>query len=529
MFKLKPIPVACGMALAAISGSSFAAAPGACANGVATVDVFLSGASAPQALLAGIANNILTAGYTAVFSKASGSVSAGTDYRAYCGTTSVALASTLTGSAPIAAGTAVRLVNRSKGGSIFGVSPVAKNQLLEIMDFASTGTVCVAVTNTDHSFECDENAVPSRVPDFGVSDVEPQLFKNPYNTCPTCNPPVTQLGPTGLARLTIRQGTQVIFGVAATTNIGGSVKFTNAAIASILSGAYTDWSQVDGALTGNIVACRRDAGSGTQATSNQFFEVWPCAQGNIANSAVVAPKAMVNSAGFNAQYPDLHFGTGAQTDPILIDPSVGPTYVDNPATGGVRNCLFRAQAGSDFDFQFLDDKWYRVQFSVGGPYKALGWLSIENQNTTATDAHLGDAAAVATFRLLNGEPAAGWPTGVSSNGNTQLAAQKGEYTAVFENTYQYNNQRLGAADPGFAGEGINPAPALPGQVITFFDNFIKQAESNAVLTTLTPDNRKQSVLAIPGIAGNPTPNPGVNIVSKWSRNGNSCRPPIFKF
>ena len=525
MFKLKPIPVACGMALAAISGSSFAVAPGQCANGVATVDVFLSGASAPQALLAGIANNILAPGYDVVFSPVSGSTAAGTDYRAYCGPTNVLLTSTVPGNANIPAGTVVRLVNRARGGSVYGVTPVGKNQALETLDLSSSA--CIAATAAGRNYDCIENPVPSRVPDFGVSDIEPQMFKSPYNTCAGCVPSITQLGTTGLGRLTIRQGTQVIFGIGVTTNIPNTVKFNNTNVASILSGAYADWSQVDGSLSGNIVACRRDQGSGTQASSNEYFEGWPCSQGNFANSAIVGAKFMSDSAGYRES------GTGTNADPFIINPNPvggGPTYVENPTSGAVRNCLFYAQAGQDYLFQFLDDKWYKVTFSNGGPYKALGWLSIESQNTTNTDALFGVAVSpAATFRLLNGEPAAGWPTGASSNANTQLAAQKGEYTAVFENTYQYNTLRLTGADPGFAGEGINPAAQLPGQVITFMDNFIRQAESNTVLQTLSPDNRKQSVLAIPGIASNPTPNPGVNIVSKWSRNGNSCRPGIFKF
>ena len=327
----------------------------------------------------------------------------------------------------------------------------------------------------------------NRKPDFGVSDVEPQMFKSPLNV----EFGQTQLSATELAKFsgTIKPGYQVIFGPAVTLNLG-ITDLSRTQVASLLTGAYVTWDQVGAAIDTPVVVCRRVQGSGTQASFNQYFLNFPCAANNIAQSGNLSPTRMSDSAGFGVG------GTGASSgDPILIDPSLGPTTVENPASGDVRSCLIAAQNGADHSFKGDDGKFYKVQFSKpGGPYGAIGVLSLDSKGNTGYGAQW-------TFSKLNGiDP------------QVQTNSQVGLYDFVLENTFQRKNDK------------VYPS----GNYLSLINLFIAKSQSEAILRAIANANVRASVLAVPN-GTNPTPNPGTNITSKWTRNTNSCKPAQFVF
>lgn len=478
--KLKPIFTACGLAFAALSTQAWAAAPGNCAGTSANfdIDVYLTGASAPQNSLAGIAAEIFNAGFTVVYDNGTAG-SKGASYRAYCGTLNATVG-------PALAGKKVRFLNRARGGSVWGVNAVARDQAIASLNFADAA--CAASALTGVNFECSEAgddfnaAAPgNRKPDFGVSDVEPSMFKGPINV----EFGQTQLTTAELAKFTgtVKPGYQVIFGAALTNNVG-LTDLSKTQIASLLTGAYVTWDQAGSALPNPVTVCRRVQGSGTQASFNNYFLGFPCAANNIAQSGNLSPTRMADSAGYGVG------GSGTDVDPILIDPSFGPTTVENPASGDVRSCLVNAQNGTDYTFKGDDGKFYKVLFSApGGPYGAIGVLSLDSKGNTGFGTQW-------TFSKINGiDPI------------VQANSQVGLYDFVLENTFQRKNDKV-----------------YPNaNYVTFINLFVQKAQSEPILRAISNVNARASVLGLPN-GVNPTPAPGTNITSKWTRGGNSCSP-----
>ena len=162
--KFTKIAVACSLAVAAMSAQAVTV-PGAAS---ATI-IYMSGASAPDNFLSSVVTTMFTGTVTSV-------TDGTTNYRAFIGTAAPGMPG---------AGTTIALIKRSAGGSAFGVDPVAKGQAIKWLNITSAN--CTAVTAT--SYTCPvEGTDPvgatngtGRVPDFGVSDVEPAMFKAPYN------------------------------------------------------------------------------------------------------------------------------------------------------------------------------------------------------------------------------------------------------------------------------------------------------------------------------------------------------------
>src|SRR4051794_40134341 len=134
--KLKTIHLAGAVALAAFSSASWAVAPGACAGSTFDIDIYLTGASAVQNSLAGIVAEIMNPGFTVVFDNGT-SGTKGSAYRAYCGT--------LNASTGALSGKKIRLLNRARGGSVFGVNPVARDQAIATLNFADATCAASAI------------------------------------------------------------------------------------------------------------------------------------------------------------------------------------------------------------------------------------------------------------------------------------------------------------------------------------------------------------------------------------------------
>lgn len=381
--KLNKLSVACALACTTFAGQSLALTPTQLPG---STEVFISGASAQQLTLGHISNNLFPTTSEHVYFNDVGVIGTfekGTDgknYRAYTGTLSAAV-----GSVP--AGTKVVILNRAKGGSVWGVNPVANAEKIEsmVLDTScvlSTSADAVAVhpngvylcPNVIGSDTTTADPVGSRIPDAGVSDVEPALFVG-INLA-TGQAPLTA---TQLAKLTVSGQNAVIFGIAATNNVT-LPSLSRAQVTSMLTGSYLSWSQVDPALPAQgVTVCRRVQGSGSQAAANAYFTQYPCSKG-----------ALVPA-------------TNANNDPVS-----GYTVVMNSTAGDVAACLNTAQAAGK---------------------RAIGILATERLPSGTDGWH---------YVSLDGV------NPVGANPNLEVTATKGQYDWSVEQSMQWLNTVSGA-------------------------------------------------------------------------------------
>lgn len=498
LFKLNPLAAACAAALSLSAGQAMALT----AFEAPDVNIYLSGASAPQNLLGEVANKLFdsTQGIFVYHDNNATTANFGDDgrsYRAYFGVVKndPSIRESLRGKK-------VLLVNRAKGGSVWGVNPVARAEAIATMKIDSGS--CALNSGIYRCPEVGNDLTPTadnRIPDFGVSDVEPNMFKGPLNV----EFGATQLTP---AEAAVFSGTQfgansLMMGIVATNAVPDTLPISHAEYGAMLSGLIGDWSQVaDGSTTGPVAVCRRVQGSGTQASYNWFFNNFPCAKDGLhGTSASTVPARMLDSAG----YDGAHAGTSG--DPIVIDPSAGYTVVENPSSGNVRDCLARAQSGTDHTFTGDDGKVYKVQFSKAPATKAIGVLSLDS---------LGSTSSGWSFRALDG---AGKLTGVGSfactNTNqlecgiapTKANHREGRYDFAVELSFQYRNTT------------VNAVPALSGVKKDVADEFIELIGDPTVLNTLAA-GPKEATIALP-INYDPTTNSNV---AKATHFGNTCAP-----
>lgn len=522
--KLNKLAAASALVFAGLSGQAMATLNAGdttpfVAAATPAIDVYLSGASAPQNILGALAATLFGANtnsttfnnYFILYDNAvSGAV--GASYRAYQGR--LIQNFTINGNT-LTAGTMVRLTDRAKGGSVWGVNPLGRSMSVyvssEVRPAGSTdpnlavasalgqskGLVawmpitaanCTAApAGSDHGYRCGEqgnddakhpngNVFPSRyidgrLPDFGVSDVEPRMFKDPLNV---------EFGQTALenpAVLTPFAVSGLLFGVAATPTVPTAINFNRAILSGLLSGDITDWTTLDSTLGGNtqVVICRRVQGSGTQATFNAYANNFPCGTASLYGSGSTTPLRMSDSAG----YDDSVAGT------ITVDPSLGLTVIENPSSGNVRTCLQRANAGGVHSFTSDDGRAVTVNFGAGG-YRAIGNLSFDSAPT-----------ADWSFRTLSGV--------VGDKANMR----SGAYDFWSELSMQYHPTIYSA---------------FPPNKRTFIDLFINRAGDPAVLNAISSTQLRNATAALPiSYVPDEVTATGQN-VTRVTRFGNSCSP-----
>lgn len=486
--KLNKIAASCALALAAMSGQAYALT----AFDTPDVDLFLSGASAPQNILAGVASSMFDPGFFVFYDDAGTPATMNSDdgknYRAYFGVVK-------TGNGALS-GKKVMLQHRGKGGSVWGVDPVARKQGIANMNVsAATCTVNTTGTATTYGYACAargedltySTALPNRVPDFGVSDLEPNMFKGPYNV----EPGATQLSQAEAATLTNFGTNAVMFGVPVTSSVGAAAYISKAAFGGMLNGDVQDWTLVDASLAPaggktQVIVCRRVQGSGTQATYNSMFSHFPCETGSIAGSGNIAPATAASSASIVLGTT----GTGTAADPFILNPADGYTVVENSSSGAVRTCLQAAARGNKTNdtvngvnpitFQAGDGKYYKIDFGTGG-YGATGILSMESAGSENGW----------SFRALDG---------VAPTKANMLAAK---YDLVVEQSIQYRTD----------------TPA--GLKKDFMNLFITKAGDPNVLLGISNVAVRNSVAALPIGANDPTTNSNVMVGTRY---GNSCSP-----
>jgi len=493
--KYTKIALACGLAFAAMSAQ--AAGPTIPAG---TKVVFLSGASAPDNFLADISASMLT-GVTAIRSNDSGIL-----HRAFLGKAAAGIPG-------VAVGTDILFIKRSKGGSVYGVDPIARGQRIETLDFNN----CVVGT-APYAWSCGTKGIDpgvaghetaantGLVADFGVSDVEPALFQEPYNT--ENGQPALTAAERG--RLSNKPVNQIMMGIVATNAVADTTHISRSQYGAMLAGKLDTWEQVDGSSS-PVVVCRRVNGSGTQTSYNWFFTGFPC---NAASSgfADTPPASADNSYGFDGA----HAGTAA--DPFIIDPTAGLTIIENSGSGDVRNCLKAAQAGTDFTVTGSNNQVYKVLFSaVGGPSKAIGVLSLDSYNNANA------AGSGFTFRHLDGAGSFNGATQTSSAGATGIAPSKanllnGKYDFAVELSMQARNATVTNAN----GDVVAPITA-DAVKNAFYNEFVKRAGSTRYTgndggTFTAVPNAFASLPQFTSYATKPA------FVSKFSRNGNTCAP-----
>jgi hypothetical protein len=349
-----------------------------------------------------------------------------------------------------------------------------------------------------------------QVEDFGVSDVEPAMFKGPYNI----EFGQTALTATEAGRLTPAAVNVLMMGIVATAAVPATTYISRQDYGSMLSGVVQDWSQIDSTITtGNtqVVVCRRVQGSGTQTSYNWFFNNFPC-QGAF-GGAVPPARMLDNSAGVDLA----HAGTVA--DPILIDPTAGYTVVENSGSGNVRDCLVRADNRTDYNFLGDDNRNYRIRFSLGGatPFRAIGVLSLDSY--TATSNTMDPTGATKwSYRMLDGAGIFNPTTQLVSAGpGTGIAPSKanlmtGKYDFAVELSMQYRNQSV----TNLHGDVV---PAASGLTLEFINEFISRAGDPAF-------NTVNATAALPGIYVPTLDANGVptNNVARGTRSANTCTP-----
>lgn len=496
--QINKLVAACAIAFAGVSSQAFALG----AFDTPDLKIHLSGASAPDNFLETLATGMFVgAKGTDWFAFVDNSVD-GKEQRAFFGV----MKGTVDGVPASLAAKKVLFIKRSTGGSVFGVNPVARAEALAILKVDSS--VCTATTGT-YNYKCPVVGVDpgigaptgdELVPDFGVSDVSPALFKEPFNV----EFGKTQLSPAEVAGMTVKQVNTLAMGLAVTNAVPATTYFSRAIYGALLSGNIGAWAPdaLDPTLAhagaaaaptaGNqVVVCRRVPGSGTQTSYNWFFNNFPCTTGSIAGSGQTAPTRMADSA---SGIDTAHAGTEA--DPYVVDPSVGYTVLENSSSGNVADCMKKAAAGGVHKFKDEQGIWHQADFGTGG-YGAIAVLSVDSLDKT------GNGATQYSYRSIDGagmyydSDSTTTVTPVSTGTGVHPSKSnliEGKYEFASELTMQYRND-------------------LAGLKKTFADFFIARAGAPAF-------NTKAWVAALPP-AYDPTTTANV---AKATRNGNMCAP-----
>ena len=306
--------LAAGMALNA--GSAFALAP----TETPDIEISLSGATAQDNNVGALFKELCVAGSLDEY-RDGPSGTAGGNHRAYfcrLDTSKVTGLSTTTPKVLFHKTSTTKTASGSIGGSGIGVNPVMLKQAVDVM--AINNGNCLAPTGSESYWRCritQPGDTASKVPDAGVSDVNPEMFTGP-NT-PTGVAPVDAGQAAKL--LEVKSGGTLVFGIPVTLEFRNALQraqidqgelasdcagqeseacmpsLSKQLIASLMTGQIGKWDLVkagkggsskpltdyaDGKTTDSkVYVCRRTNGSGTQATLNAKILNAPCTAGAV--------------------------------------------------------------------------------------------------------------------------------------------------------------------------------------------------------------------------------------------------------
>jgi ABC-type phosphate transport system substrate-binding protein len=498
-----------GQASAQLSGANLTTVTNAkTAAGGARV-LYISGASAVQGGFNQIAGTLLQAGFIRFQSPSAN------DYRAVAGK----LVSSAGG---WAAGSDVIIINRAKGGSVFGVNPVARNEKIESINISAAGCTTGAGTSAS-PYVCalttdSTGATPSTdddfiAPDAGVSDVAPSLFDGLFNT--EGEPGVAGLSAAELALLTPTPIYTLAFGVPMSDNLP-LFNINKSALSAVMAGNVGTWDVVNSALPADdVLVCRRVNGSGSQAVANLYYGNYPCDTGARAN----VPADRSAGSAWNG------------VDKFLVEGNTGAAnVVENSTSGDVRSCLNNAFDASAKAFvadglatpgtlnpatrtisgavgytgYVSSDRAgnpVAVQFRDGRAHKAVGVLSMDSlSNSTATSKW--------TFRAMDGAGEITWggviatPPVVTGTGRVPTLANLTDGT--------WDQQGV---------ISINVPARTTGNKAALMADFVAQAQSPAVLAAQT--GLKFAAASLPGT---PDPTATGNVTRAGYSGGDQCAP-----
>lgn len=468
--QVKKLSALCALACVALSGQAMAALTptqvaqlnDANTNGRV---VFISGASAVQKGFTGIVSTLFSG--TPV--RYANTTASSKDFEAVAGTLA-------TSAGTWAAGTNVIVIYRTKGGSVWGVDPVARNTAIESLNVTASTCGATGAGTAASPYVCTTN---TRIPDAGVSDVAPALFDDLYNT--EGETPASKLSAGELALLTATPIYGLAFGVPVTNNVG-LVNLNKATISAILTGNIGTWDQVNSTQSGDIVLCRRVPGSGTQAVFNMYFGNYPC------------------SGEFNV--PADRDASGAwnnATNIYTVTPGTGSlVVVENSTSGDVRNCLDKAVTGGSYTTKDRDGAPVTVNFTAAGN-KAVGVLSMDSLSASKSTGNW-------QFRSLDGAGTITWdaaPAGAPAVSGTG----KFPTLAAYE-TGDWDEQGV---------VSFNVPARTTGNKKALLDDFLVKAQDPAILASIS--DLKYVAAAIPGGAYS-----GPQVLDAVYANGNQCAP-----
>lgn len=261
--------------------------------------VRISGSSAEQKILGQTVISLMVAGTVDQYTNN------GTD-RAFFGTMTAGT------SPPSLAGKKVLVYSTTRGGSWWGVAPVARAVPISFMTVNNTCTLA------DVWF-CPN--VANAVPDAGGSDLEPGRFVG-INVAAADS----SLTNSELANLFVQCQFALVYGVG--TSKAGLAGLSRTQIGSLLTGNLTDWGSIPGAASGPVTICRRKGGSGIQAAYNRYFQDYGCC-----TSAIIPADASNSIPG---QYEVIeNDSSGAVEICLKADPSaIGVLSLETTPTPG---------------------------------------------------------------------------------------------------------------------------------------------------------------------------------------------------
>ena len=512
----------------AVAAASVAAVFSASAAGLSAADqttlkatiaagnyISIAGASAVQAGFEGIIASVLN---NPVYYVDTGSITSA-NYVAVSGTLKTPVGK-------FKAATQVVIHYRVAGGSFNGIYPVARNTAIDALDVtncsAATGAgtaaspyVCVTRGPNSAAANSALNAV-GLVPDAGISDVDPSFFTVADNLEGETTP--AALTSAEVADLTATPIYAQGFGIPLTRNISTSLVLSQQIYSSIMTGAFSDWSQVPTSTdSGALVICRRIAGSGTQAVTNLFAGNVGCSGAAVSTVDRSASAAFVPANGTTNAYYDVPAAVNANGGTGII-------VIENNSSGDVRKCLDAAYFGGTYTTKDRDSKVaLNVNFGTGG-YKAIGVLSLDSLSksvsTVATaPVTLGNANGAWQFRALGGN---GIATGLNITGSSATTVVAPSYTGTGTLPTLANIQTGDWAMQGY--ESYNVPSRTTGDKRGVVDQISKAAQSAAVLRSVA--SLAWASLSLPDfVTGNSTASAdATNVLQAAHANNSLCAP-----
>lgn len=467
--KLNKISALCALTCAVLSGQAMAAMTAAEQTIVNDANtngrvVYISGASAVKSGFTAIVASMFT-GSTIRFAEGASS-----NY--------LAVAGKLTSAAGTwAAGSNAIVIYRVKGGSAFGVDPVARNTAIESLAVTSAACGATGAGTSASPYIC---ATDTRTPDAGVSDVAPALFHGAYNTEGEVAAPA--LTGTELALLTSTPIYGIEFGLPVTKNVG-LINLNKATVAAVMTGNVGTWNAVDATQTGDILICRRVPGSGTQAVTNMYYGNYPCDTGSALN--VPADRDASTAWDPVARKFTVTPGTG------------GLVVIENSSSGEVKNCLDKAVTGGTYGTFDRSGNPVTVDMGAGG-HKAIGVLSMDSLANSTTTGNW-------QFRSLDGAGTITW--------DNTAAAPVTSGTGRFPTLASYMD---GTWDmQGWVS--FNMPARTTGNKAALLNTFANKAQDPTVLAGIAA--LKNVAAAIPGGTYS-----GAQVLRSAYVNGNQCAP-----